>query len=120
MEGVAPNAQLAPSSPRIALATDNALLAAYDPKVMKDWVKKSREWVYGVKDNHYARLEPVKAAHIAVWPLGGKGGRYTARVCQNELPEAWRAYEKGKVAGFGLVLESGQLFIAPGERIPGD
>lgn len=126
MEGVVPPAPETPvapapaTSPPIALATDNALLCAYDPRVMKDWVKVSRDWVYGVKDNGYGRLEPVKTGHIAVWPLGGKGGRYTARVLAGELPEAWRPYEKGTVAGLGLVLESGQLFVGPGERIPGD
>ena len=125
MEGVVPQAATAPaagkpaSSPRIGLATDNALLCAYDPKVMKDWVKKSRAWVYDVKDNDYAKLDPVRTGKIVVWPLGGKGGRYTARVCA-ELPADWQPFEKGKVAGFGLVLESGQLFVGPGERIVGD
>jgi hypothetical protein len=115
MEGVVPA-----SSPRILLATDVALLCAYDPKVMKDWVKKSRSWVYEVKDNDYAKLDPVRSGQIAVWPLGGKGGRYTARVCTGDLPAAWLPFVKGSVAGFGLALESGQLFVGPGERIPGD
>ena len=113
MEGVV-------TSPRISFATDLALFTTYDPAVMKDWIRKSRGWVYEVKDNDFGKLEPVRAGRIAVWPLGGKGGRYTARVLHGELPEPWRVYEKGKVTGFGLRVESGQIFLGPGERIPGD
>src|SRR3954454_17480144 len=109
MEGVVPPAPPLASSPRIVLTTDNGLLCAYDPKVMRDWVKKARAWVYDVKDNDYGKLDPVQKGKIAVWPLGGKGARDTARVCTGELPAAWQPYEKGKVAGVGLVLESGQL-----------
>src|SRR5947209_2364745 len=112
MEGVA--------SKPIVLATDLALLCAYDPFVMKDCVRKSRGWVYEVKDNDYGKLDTVRSGRIAVWPLGGKGGRYTARVVRGELPAEWRPYEKGVVAGFGVVVEHGQLFVGPGERIPGD
>jgi hypothetical protein len=119
MEGVAPQAAVT-LSPRITLETNNALLTVYDPKLMKDWVKKSRAWVYDVKDNDYGKLDPVRAGLIAVWPLGGKGGRYTARVCAGELPADWKPYEKGQVAGLGVVVESAHLFVGPGERIPGD
>ena len=53
-----------PSS-RISVATDMTLLCAYDPKGMKDFVRKSRAWVYDVKDNDYGKLDPVKSGRIA-------------------------------------------------------
>jgi hypothetical protein len=97
-----------------------ALLCAYDPKGMKDFVRKSRAWVYEVKDNDYGKLDPVKSGRIAVWPLGGRGGRYDLKVVQGALPEGWKPFEKGSVKGFGVVVEGESLFVGPGERIPGD
>ena len=109
------------ASPPIVLRTDVALLCAYDPRVMKDWVRTPRSsWVYAVKDNDFGRLDPVRDGKIAVWPLGGKGGRYTARVVAGELPPEWKAYEKGSVAGGVVTVETDHLFVGPGERIPGD
>ncbi len=109
-----------PTSPRISVATDLAILCAYDPKGMKDFVRKSRAWVYEVKDNDYGKLDPVKAGRIAVWPLGGRGGRYALKVVHGALPEEWKPFEKGHVAGYGVVIEDEKLFVSPGERIPGD
>ncbi|HZU99999.1 MAG TPA: hypothetical protein VFF73_25010 [Planctomycetota bacterium] len=108
------------ASPRIAVATDLSILCAYDPKGMKDFVRKSRAWVYEVKDNDYGKLDPVKTGKIAVWPLGGKGGRYELKLLQGSYPEAWKPFEKGHVAGMGVVVEDERLFVGPGERIPGD
>src|SRR5271170_4597722 len=108
------------TSPRFSLATDMALLCAYDPKGMKDFVRKSRAWVYDVKDNDYGKLEPIKSGRIAVWPLGGRGGRYELKVVQGSFPEEWKPYAKGSVPGYGVVVEDEKLFVGPGERIPGD
>src|SRR3954467_8094544 len=92
-------------SPRIYVATDQSLLCAYDPKGMKDFVRKSRSWVYDVKDNDYGKLDHVKSGRIAVWPLGGKGGKYALKVVPGSLPEDWKPFEKGVVDGYGLVIE---------------
>jgi hypothetical protein len=107
-------------SPRIAFATDMTLLCAYDPKGMSGFVRKSRAWVYDVKDNDYGKLDPVKMGRIAVWPLGGRGGRYGLKVLQGALPDDWKPFVKGTVPGYGVVVEDEKLFVGPGERIPGD
>src|SRR5262249_24091883 len=96
------------------------LLCAYDPKGMKDFVRKSRAWVYDVKDNEYGKLDPVKSGRIAVWPLGGRGGRYALKVVHGAFPEEWKPFEKGGVPGYGVGIEDEKLFVGPGERIPGD
>ncbi|MEZ0228633.1 MAG: hypothetical protein ACAI25_08410 [Planctomycetota bacterium] len=107
-------------SPRISVATDLSLLCAYDPKGMKDFVRKSRAWVYDVKDNDFGKLEHIQSGRIAVWPLGGRGGRYALKVIQGAVPEEWKPFEKGHVSGYGVVIEDEALFVGPGERIPGD
>src|SRR5579859_4000938 len=90
-------------SQRFYVTTDLSLLCAFDPKGMKDFVRRPRAWVYEVKDNDYGKLEPVKSGRIAVWPLGGRGGRYAVKVAQGALPEDWKPFVKGFVSGYGLV-----------------
>lgn len=106
---------------RIVFSTDNAIVVLYDPKGMKHRVRAARSWWdHAVKDGDYAKIQEVREGKIAIWPLGGKGGRYAARIRVGALTDQERAYDKGSVKGLGVVVESGQVFVGPGERIPGE
>jgi hypothetical protein len=108
-------------SDRVGLTTDNALLVLYDPKVMRHRVRAPHSWwQVAVKDGDFAKIEDVRQGKIAIWPIGGKSARYTARVRKGELTETESKFVKGSVAGLGVLVESSQLFIGPGERMPGE
>lgn len=105
---------------RLVFSTDTGTLALFDPARVKHRVRSPRSWWDQVRDGDYAKLEDVRAERICIWPLGGKGGRYSVRLRAGELAEAERPFVRGSVSGLAVVVESGHIFVGPGERIPGD
>lgn len=108
-----------PDSPlggTVRISIDTALMiAAFDPARLKDHVKVPRAWW---EKNPLGAAER-KDGRMAVWPLGGRGGSYRARLGV-ELTEVERAYDRGASPAAPLETTSGEVFVGPIERLPGD
>lgn len=108
-----------PDSPlggTVRLSIDgNLMIAAFDPARLKDHYKEPRRWW---ERNPLAAAER-KDGRMAVWPLGGRGGAYRARL-GTALTELERTYDRGSTQPAPLVTASGEVFVGPIERLPGD
>ncbi|MCO5166815.1 MAG: DUF6386 family protein [Planctomycetes bacterium] len=100
----------------VRIATDIAMIALFDPALLKEHVKEPRRWweadPFGTPERQDGRL--------ALWPLGGRGGLYRVRLGP-ALEEAERPYDRGASPPAPLVVSpEGQVFLGPAERLPGD
>ncbi len=105
-----------PQGGTVRIATDIALIALFDPELLKEHVKEPRRWweadPYGTPERQDGRM--------ALWPLGGRGGLYRVRL-GTALTDAEQPYDRGAGAPAPLVVgPSGLVFLGPGERLPGD
>lgn len=105
-----------PQGGTVRIATDIALVALFDPELLREHVKESRRWweadPFGTPERQDGRL--------ALWPLGGRGGLYRVRL-GGALTEAEAPYDRGAAAPAPLVVgPAGVVFLGPGERLPGD
>lgn len=94
--------------------TDTATLAVFDPQQLEHRVNDDVDWWC----LDFDRLEEIQAGKIALVSLGGDGG-YQVRVTDGELNRDERDYAAELVANLGINVTSGNVFIGPGECLPG-
>lgn len=105
-----------PQGGTVRIATDIALIALFDPDLLKERVKEPRRWweadPFGTAERQDGRM--------ALWPLGGRGGLYRVRL-GTALTDIEQPYDRGAAAPAPLVVgQNGLVFLGPGERLPGD
>jgi hypothetical protein len=100
-------------SPTILVATDTATLALFDPITLGARQKSSGDWWCG----DFSDLPEVKRGTAAFVSLGSDGV-YSVRITGDSLTEDEANYASEAIS-LGVVIESGHLFIGPGECIPG-
>lgn len=102
----------------VEVLSNMGLLVLYDPAQLKDKVKAPRAWYERIA----METEERRRGRYAAWPLGG-GKRairdYRARL-GTELTELERAYVRGSSPPAPLECLSEEVFLGPGERLPGD
>ncbi len=100
----------------IPFTTDQALVVVFDPAVLRHRVREPRGW-WRLPD--LLDLPEVEGRRAAIWPIGREGSfRVALRVAEDLQPaEAERAVDA--VSGLGVVVESGQVFVGSGDRLPG-
>ncbi len=101
--------------PVFEIVTNGAMLAAFDPVLLRDKSKEPGRWWSAAPLATPERLE----GKLALWPLGGREGRYRVRLATG-LTEVEAAFDRGASAAAPLRIESGEVFVGPAERIPGD
>lgn len=105
-----------PQGGTVRLSTDIALIALFDPTLLKERVKEPKRWW---EADPFGTAERRSGA-LALWPLGGRGGLYTVRL-GDALTEAETPYHRGSTAPAPLqVGPAGEVALVPGERLPGD
>jgi hypothetical protein len=102
----------------VEVLSNMGMLVLYDPAQLKDKVKSAKSWW----ERAPLATEERAAGKYAAWPLGG-GKRatrdYRARLGR-ELSELERAYLRGSSPPTPLHVVSEEVFLGPGERMPGD
>ena len=103
----------------VPFSTDAAVLAAFDPKALTHRIRHPSTWW---RKQSVVDVTEVEEGRIALWPLGEEGLFAVRLGLEAEAPLAddERALVRGEVAGLGVVVESGDLFIGAAERLPGD
>lgn len=100
----------------VRIATDIALIALFDPALLKEHVKEPRRWW---EKNPFGTPERADG-RLALWPLGGRGGLFRVRLGA-ALEESEAPYDRGTSPPAPLVVSAeGQVFLGPAERLPGD
>jgi hypothetical protein len=94
--------------------TDAATLAMFDPQQLAHWVDRDAAWWCG----DFLQIDELSSGAIALVSLGGDGF-YHVRITDGDLTADERDYADERVAGLGVEVISGQLFIGPGECLPG-
>lgn len=98
----------------VRFVTDAATLAAFDPAVLEQRINDDPGWWCEGR----LAADEVRLGKVAIVGLGGDG-IYQARITDGELTDIERDYAAERIAGLGLEVASGQVFIGPGECLPG-
>ena len=94
--------------------TDTATLAIFDPQRLEHRVNDDADWWCG----DFLRLDELRSGAMALVSLGGDG-IYRVRITDGELNADERDYADEYIAGLGVEVVSGKIFIGPGECLPG-
>jgi hypothetical protein len=95
--------------------TDTATLAVFDPEQIEHRSDDDADW-WCVD---FSQVDEIRSGSIALVSLGADGV-YQARLTENGLSADERDYAAECVAGLGVEVCSGNVFIGPGECLPGD
>jgi hypothetical protein len=98
------------------IETELAAVAVFDGQVLEHRIRDKNDWW---RQCPLAELDEIRDGRAAILSIG-KHGTYRLAFREGEPNEAERALISGEVAGLGLVVESGQVFVGIGERLPGD
>jgi hypothetical protein len=103
----------------VVFSTDLASLAAFDPRALAHRIRHPSSWW---RRPSPLEVDEVRDGRAAIWPIGGEGTFATRLALASEAPlsDEEKALERGHVAGLGLVVESGDVFVGAAERVPGD
>jgi hypothetical protein len=94
--------------------TDTATLAIFDPRRLERRIHDEADWWC----LDFSQLDEIQSGAIALVSLGADGA-YQARVTDTDLNTDERDYAAECVAGLGVEVVSGKLFMGPGECLPG-
>lgn len=97
----------------IRFFTDTATLAVFDPAVLAHRVADDAGWWCG----DFALLDEFRTGLATLLSLGGDGV-YQVRITDGDLAPHERDYAVEVIRGMGLLVESGSIFVGPGECIP--
>lgn len=102
----------------VEVSSNMGLLVLYDPAQLRERVKAPRSWYERIP----LETEEREAGKYAAWPLGGgkRASRdYRARL-GDTLTELEQAYLRGSSPPAPLEVVGEEVFLGPGERLPGD
>lgn len=99
----------------IPFETDVAALAVFDPEVLRHRVRAPKGWW---REGSLEALPEVADGRCVLLSIGREGS-YRVRLAPDGLTAAEQARAVGAVAGVGLAVTSGELFVGAADRLPG-
>lgn len=102
----------------VEVSSNMGLLVLYDPTLLRDKIKVARTWW----EKDPLGTEERRQGRYAAWPLGGgklASRDYRARLGP-ALTELEQAYVRGSSPPAPLEVRGEEVFLGPGERMPGD
>jgi hypothetical protein len=95
--------------------TDTATLAVFDPAVLAHRVEDDVDWWCG----DFAAIDEVRNGSASIVSVGSDGV-YQVRITDADLTEHERDYAAELISGLGLTVQSGSVYVGPGECLPSD
>jgi len=100
----------------IEIETELAAIAVFDGEVLQHRIRDKNDWWRQCPLSELGEIRDGRATILSI----GKHGTYRLAFHEGPPTDDERTHISGEVEGLGLVVESGQVFVGIGERLPGD